>query len=125
MIKKEIAKRYIDFLSKGDVESIINLFTVNGKVNSPIYGEQKASDFYKTLSNDTINSELKLKGLFEDTDTGKLALYFKYKWTVKSGKLVEFDVVDIVEFNAQNKIVELTIIYDTVVSRKLIEELNN
>lgn len=123
MTKKEIAKQYIDFLSKGNVEKIIALFTENGKVHSPIYGELRADKFYETLNDDTINSEIKLKGIFEDSTTKNLALYFEYKWTVKSGKIVNFDVVDIIEFDTQNKISELKIIYDTVVSRRLIEEL--
>lgn len=123
MTKKEIAKEYIDSLSKGDVEKIISLFTKNGKVYSPIYGEKSADGFYKSLNDDTINSELKLKGVFEDFETGKLALYFDYIWTVKSGKVVEFDVVDIIEFDSENKIIELRIIYDTVISRTLIDEI--
>jgi len=125
MTKKEIAKQYIDFLSKGNIKRIINLFAKNGKVYSPIYGACNVDKFYTVLNNDTINSELNLKGIFEDSDTGKLALYFEYKWTVRSGKIVEFDVVDILEFDNQNKILELKIIYDTVVSRKLIEEMEN
>jgi len=124
MTRKEIAKKYIDFLSKGNIEMIIRFFAENGKVKSPIYGEKNAIEFYTTLNDDTINSELKLKGIFEDSDSGKLALYFEYIWTVKSGKVVEFDVVDIIEFDAENKIIELKIIYDTIISRKLIDELN-
>jgi hypothetical protein len=125
MTKTEIAKEYIDLLEEGNVDGIINLFAETGRVRSPIYGEKNADEFYKTLNDDTISSELKLKGIFEDSDTGKLALYFEYMWTVKSGKLVKFDVVDIIEFDSNDKILELTIIYDTVISRKLIDEIKN
>ncbi len=125
MTKKEIAKQYIDFLSKGNIEKIVNLFAENGKVYSPIYGENRADKFYEVLNDDTINSEIKIKGIFEDSNTGKIALYFEYKWMVKSGKIVEFDVVDILEFDTRNKILELKIIYDTVISRRLVEEMNN
>lgn len=123
MTKKEIAKKYIEYLSIGDTEKIVSLFAENGRVSSPIYGENDASKFYKTLSDDTINSELNLKGIFEESGTEKLALYFEYKWTVKSGRIVAFDVVDILEFDNRNKISKLMIIYDTVISRKLIEEM--
>jgi hypothetical protein len=67
---------------------------------------------------------LKLKGIFEDADSARIALYFEYKWTVKSGKITEFDVVDIFKFNDENKITELKIIYDTVISRNLVDEIN-
>ena len=123
MTKREIAKKYIEFLSIGDVAEIVNLFAENGKVSSPIYGEKQAGKFYKELSEDTITSELKLKGIFEDADSDRIALYFEYKWTVKSGKIVEFDVVDILDFDGKNKIIELKIIYDTVISRDVVNEM--
>jgi hypothetical protein len=122
-MKIEIAKQYIEFLSKGNVEGVISLFAKNGKVHSPIYGEKSASDFYRILAEDTLNSSLKLNEIFENANTGNIALYFEYTWTVKSGKIVVFDVVDIIEFDNNNKISSLKIIYDTVISRNLIEEI--
>ncbi|WP_237270756.1 hypothetical protein [Tenacibaculum discolor] len=53
-----------------------------------------------------------------------MALYFTYKWTLKNNEKVEFDVVDIIELNSENKITKLKIIYDTVISRKLVNKLN-
>ena len=121
--KKEIAIKYLDYLEKGDIEQIIKLFNEQGIVDSPIYGIKKADAFYRELSGDTTNSELQLKGIFEETNSNKLALYFNYKWTLKNKQKVEFDVVDIIEFDASNMISKLKIIYDTVKSRELIREL--
>ena len=124
MIKNEIARKYLEFLECGNIESVIGLFSENGIVESPIYGIKRAEEFYRNLYNDTSNSELQLKGIFEQNDSNNLALYFNYKWTLKNNRKVDFDVVDIIEFDAQNKINKLKIIYDTVISRKLIDELN-
>ncbi len=124
MNKAEIAKTYLRHLENGDMEKVIDLFTISGTVESPIYGIKKAHKFYRELNNDTTNSELFLKGIFEKSDSNSLALYFTYKWTLKSNQNVEFDVVDIIEFDANNKIENLKIIYDTVISRKLVSELN-
>ncbi|WP_394751117.1 nuclear transport factor 2 family protein [Spongiimicrobium salis] len=121
--KKEVAEAYIALLEKGDIAGVIGLFHPNGMVDSPLYGIKEAEDFYRELSNDTSNSELSVKGIFEESDTGELALYFTYKWTLKSKEIVEFNVVDIIEFDDQNKIMTLKIIYDTVVARKLVEQL--
>ncbi|WP_299160827.1 nuclear transport factor 2 family protein [uncultured Eudoraea sp.] len=121
--KKEIAIKYLDYLEKGDIEQIINLFNDQGIVDSPIYGIKKADAFYRELSSDTTNSELHLKGIFEETNSNKLALYFHYKWTLKNRQKVAFDVVDIIEFDASNMISKLKIIYDTVKSRGLVREL--
>lgn len=125
MTKKEVAEKYIEFLDEGKVAELVNLFSENGKVHSPIYGLMPAKDFYPTLNDDTNNSELKLDTIFEDEQSNKIALYFKYIWTLKSNKVVSFDVVDIIEFDSENKITDLKIIYDTVISRKLVEEIKN
>ncbi|GAB3655788.1 hypothetical protein GCM10028791_27220 [Echinicola sediminis] len=123
MNKNEIGKKYLDFLEKGQVQKIVELFDENGIVHSPIYGIKKAKEFYLELNNDTNNSKLHFKGLYENKDANDFALYFTYEWTLKSNQVVEFDVVDIIELDENNKIKQLKIIYDTVISRKLVEEL--
>lgn len=124
MNKSEIAKKYLEHLENGNIEKVIGLFSNNGIVESPIYGIKKADVFYRELNNDTSNSELFLKGIFEQNDSNNLALYFTYKWTLKNNEKVEFDVVDIIELNSENKITKLKIIYDTVISRKLVNKLS-
>ena len=123
MTKKEIAKRYIEFLENGEINQIIKLFSKNGQVTSPIYGTKLASDFYEKLNEDTLNSKLKFKGLFEEKDSQRIALYFKYNWTLKNNSYIEFEVVDIIEFDENNKIEHLKIIYDTVKSRMFVKDL--
>ena len=124
MKKKAIANNYLKYLERGEINNVIDLFTEDGIVHSPIYGIKNATEFYPLLNNDTSNSEFILKGIFEHKNANDLALYFTYKWTLKNNKKVEFDVVDIIEFNAENKIKTLKIIYDTVTARALINELN-
>ena len=123
MTKKEIAKEYITHLENGNIEQVITLFNQNGTVDSPLYGIKKAAEFYHKLNNDTSNSKLHLKGIFEENDSNNLALYFTFNWTLKNKEKVVFDVVDILEFDNQNKISKLKIIYDTVIARKLVEQL--
>ncbi|MDE3743272.1 nuclear transport factor 2 family protein [Maribacter polysaccharolyticus] len=123
MNKKEIARQYIMHLENGNVGQVVALFNQNGMVDSPLYGIKTADEFYRELNSDTSNSELRLKGIFEENDSNNLALYFTYKWTLKNNRKVEFDVVDIIEFDNQNKISKLKIIYDTVTARKLVEQL--
>jgi len=123
--KREISIAYIDFLQKGNLKELLGLFAENGKVDSPLYGEMNADGFYRELESDTTNSELKLKGIFEEEDSDSIALYFNYKWTMKNNELVEFDVVDIIEFNEANQITKLKIIYDTFKSRAMLRELRS
>ena len=121
MDKKEIANTYLEYLESGNIRQLIELFDENWIVDSPIYGIKKADEFYRELNDDTSNSELHLKGIFEQNVSNDLALYFTYKWTLKNNQKVEFDVV---EFNAKNKIKKLKIIYNTVLTRKLVTSLN-
>jgi len=118
-----IAENYLRYLEKGATSNIIDLFAPDGYVDSPLYGMQKAADFYQALSADTISSTLKIHNIFEDHSTNSIALYFSYVWVLKNQEQAQFDVVDIIEFDRNNKIVKLKIIYDTVVSRKLKDAL--
>lgn len=122
--KKETANKYIDFLEKGDMNNLLKLFSENAIVDSPVYGILNAKEFYTKLSNDTLLSELNFKGIFEENDSNIIALYFNFKWTLINDKQVDFDVVDIIEFNDSNQISHLKIIYDTVKSREAVNELN-
>ncbi|MCG8331139.1 MAG: nuclear transport factor 2 family protein [Chitinophagales bacterium] len=123
MNKVAIAKSYIEHLSNGDLEQVLSLFAENAAVNSPVYGQKNYKDFYTELFTDTNNSELSIKGIFEDTLTGNIALHFNYQWTLRNNSHVNFEVVDILEFDHNNKIKILTIIYDTVQSRDLVKDL--
>ncbi len=123
MTKEEVARKYLSFLEKGEVGCIVNLFTDNGVVESPLYGKQLSKDFYKILANDTNSSRLKYDGLFLEDKSNRISLLFDYHWKLKNGKEVKFKVVDIIELDSENQICKLTIIYDTVHTRKAIEEL--
>ena len=107
--KVNISKSYIEYLSKGKLEQILSLFAENGIVVSPVYGKKTAHDFYTQLFADTNNSELEIKGIFEDANSGNIALHFNYGWTLKNDSKVNFEVVDIIAFTEKDEIKTLTI----------------
>jgi len=121
--KTEVSKQYIQFLAAADLTSLINLFSADGFVVSPIYGTLPAKEFYDMLAKDTTQSKLTIKGIFEEPSSGNVALYFQYDWTLQHGRQVTFDVVDILTFDEENRITTLKIIYDTVKAREWVEEL--
>jgi len=121
--KKEVALKYIELLEKGNIKDLLKLFSNKSIVESPIYGVLNATQFYNELRNDTQKSEIAIKGIFEENNSNKLALYFNYRWTLKNNDLVTFDVVDIIEFNNANQISKIKIIYDTVKSREIVNIL--
>ncbi|MGB5818512.1 MAG: nuclear transport factor 2 family protein [Saonia sp.] len=120
---KTLARDYLDYLQKGEIDKVIALFANDGLVVSPIYGTKPAQDFYTELANDTEASVLKFDGLFEEKEGHRVALSFDYHWTLKNGKKVVFKVVDIIVLDDAFKIKKLTIIYDTYISRELVKSL--
>lgn len=50
MTKREVATKYIECLSNGAVEQIVSLFSADGMVSSPIYGDKPATSFFKELT---------------------------------------------------------------------------
>ena len=112
---REICKQYLDALNESSLEKVLSLFDPDAVVVSPLYGEMPATTFYKALFADTNRSETKLLNIYNSIgENSSVALHFHYIWTLKSGKIVEFDCVDIFEITPEHKkITKLKIIYDT------------
>jgi len=115
MTIEDLCKDYLAALNEGSVEKVLSLFAPDAVVESPLYGIKPATSFYHELFADTTNSKTTLLHVFNNTsDNSSLALHFQYQWTLKSGKLVEFECVDVFEISpAGDKFTKLTIIYDT------------
>ena len=112
----DICKQYLEALNESSLEKVLSLFDPDAVVVSPLYGETPATTFYKALFADTNRSETKLLNIFHSIGrNSSVALHFHYIWTLKNGKIVEFDCVDIFEITADKKrFSKLKIIYDTV-----------
>lgn len=110
MSYQEIVKKYLEALERSHYNSIVELFTQDGVVDSPLYGKKKASQFYKELFKDTSTSKITLLDIFENESSA--AGYFHYDWRLKDGTLVNFDCVDIFKLT-EGKIHYLRIVYDT------------
>lgn len=115
--------QYLHVLQKGSYEAIIELFTEDAVINSPLYGIVKASRFYEELLKDTQKSEITLLNIFFNESKNAGAAHFLYKWMLNNGKVTSFECVDIVEFSDNGKIKQLTIIYDTYEIREGFEKM--
>lgn len=114
-MSQEICKEYLDALNQNDLEKVLSLFTENAVIVSPLYGETAAASFFKDLFADTERSETKLLNIFDSSDKGdSMGLHFHYTWTLQSGEVVKFEVVDIFDLSDDRRhFKKLTIIYDT------------
>jgi len=120
-----IAQDYLRYLKAGNLSDILSLFSKDAKVHSPIYGVKSAVDFFTELQNDTQASQLALDGVFTEKGSQRGIILFDYHWTIRDGRAVNFKVADVLVLDEHYKIKQLTIIYDTVVSRNLIQSLQS
>ncbi|MEM9633144.1 MAG: nuclear transport factor 2 family protein [Pseudomonadota bacterium] len=125
MSASDLCKASLDALNRSDFQAVQAMFPANGTVVSPLYGEQNAHDFYAHLFADTSRSDTTLMNVFATSeDSRSVARQFKYNWTLSSGKLVSFEVVDVFELTEDRKqFQKLTIIYDTAPLREGFEKL--
>ena len=115
---QKLANDYLKYLQEDDLEGIVSLFSEDGLVVSPLYGQQDARSFYESLSQDTQASRLTFDGLFIEENKKRLALLFDYHWLMQNGNEVTFKVVDIIDLDESDKIKKLTIIYDAGQARE-------
>lgn len=121
---QEISEHYLNGLAQADLDGILNLFSPNAQVQSPLYGKMAATVFYHDLFKDTQSSEVQLKDVLTNEKKLSACLFFAYTWTLASGTKVEFDVIDYLQFNQEGLIDLLQIVYDTRHSRQAHEALN-
>lgn len=124
MSPEELCRSYLDALNEGNLDAVLDLFTKDAQIVSPLYGESSAKVFYKALFDDTNQSDTTLLNIFDNSKTGSsIGLHFKYLWTLASGKKVSFECVDVIEIDQEKqKFSKLTIVYDTAPLREDFEQ---
>jgi len=109
-----LIKEYLNGLQSGNSEQLLSVFEQNAVVLSPLYGKLPAKQFYSDLFKDTTESKITLINTLQSNENqNTCAGHFRYDWTMKDGSLVTFECVDVFKVTKQNKIEQLTIIYDT------------
>ena len=108
-----LVETYLRALSDADAALAIRLFTPDGIVNSPLYGELPARDFYPMLFADTAESVLSLRKTLLSPDGATLAFWFDFGWVLADGTPAPFTVVDVAELDEHGLISRLHIVYDT------------
>lgn len=108
-----LVQTYLLALSNADAALATSLFAPDGIVNSPLYGDLPAREFYPTLFADTAESVLSLRSTLLSADGSTLAFWFDFGWVLADGTPAPFTVVDVAELNEEGLITRLHIVYDT------------
>jgi hypothetical protein len=107
---KDIMTRYLEAVTSGELTRVLALFTRDAVVHSPTQsGPKKAQEFYPALLEKTKGTTFRAKSFFAGEPPGTAAVLFDYC----KPDAPAFDCVDIFAFDAQGKIKELWIIFDT------------
>lgn len=120
-------RRYIDALGEGHAPTLTSLFAPGGEVISPLVGRLPAGHFFDQLGEMTNVNQLTLVDiLVSASHPRRVAAYFRYRWTLRAGPVVDFDCCDLFEFAAagdddQPLIQLMTIVYDTAPVRALMK----
>jgi ketosteroid isomerase-like protein len=117
-----IAEAYLAALQEADLDSLLALFSPDGQVVSPLYGQLPAATFYRALFADTRRSEVSLTDVLTHEARRSIGFLFTYRWTLADGELVDFEVIDYCQLNSAGQITALRIIYDTARTRQAWEE---
>lgn len=115
-----IIRTYAQTLENNDYQAIINLFSKDARIFSFQEGEQSPSAFFQNLFENSSRGKVEIKNVFFDVKNEKIIaayIYLKVMWNKKD--TIEFEAVDIFEFDSENKIKELKIILDTYPIRVL------
>ena len=123
----QLCEAYLEALNAGSIERVLALFEHDAVVDSPLYGTMPVAPFYAELFSDTNRSQTRLLHIFDmASDASAVALHFQYHWTLKSGREVEFECVDVFELNAdRSRFTRLKIIYDTAPIRSAFAEVRS
>ena len=117
----ELVAEYLDAVRGADANRMLALFARDAVVHSPLYGDLPATEFYPKLFGDTKSADLTLMGTTTGatTDGRRLVMFlFKFDWVLKAGAdIIAFDVVDVAILDADDRIADLSIVYDTKTAR--------
>lgn len=126
MTSEELIKKYLKGLEVADLNKLLELFTEDAVVHSPLYGKVSAKAFYKELFEDTNKSQITfIETMKSDQNKNIVAGHFRYDWTMKDGSIASFDCMDVFKIIDEPKFKELTIIYDTAPLRSTFENIRN
>ena len=106
-------QRYLKGLDDSNLEEVLDLFSEDAMVVSPIYGKRAARDFYQALFDDTFSSNTSLLQTVIDELEGTMVLIFSYQWKLKDDRFLDFEVADFIHFDENGLIKQLSIFYDT------------
>jgi hypothetical protein len=120
MYAYELCRKYQEALNRKDLESILELFTIDASVKAPLLGELDVLTFHHRVFESTGYAVTKLTNIFDGLHHARsVALQFMYTWTFSGGRQVSVEGMSVFELDEdRKKFGRLTIIYDPTEFRR-------
>jgi hypothetical protein len=111
---KAVMLDYLDACTNGDLETVLSFFAPNARVHSPTQDKVlKPEEFYPELMQRAKGTMFKPKAVFAGEQPHLASVFFDYSKPGPDGSLRIFDCVDVFSFDANGKINDLWIVFDT------------
>ncbi|TGN98126.1 nuclear transport factor 2 family protein [Burkholderia sp. USMB20] len=105
---------YLKALESGDVAAICALFTPDAQIFSPFLGWMSPRPFFEKVAAASGPSRITpIDICVSATGARRATGYFVYDWGLKDGTAVQFECVDVFEFDDDARIERMIIVYDT------------
>jgi ketosteroid isomerase-like protein len=107
-------QRYLQAVQLHDYDEVIACFTDDAVVVHPIFGRQPAAGFFQTLFAETAADKLTVKTIFHGADNpATAAVLFFDEWRSADGTEFKNDIVLIFDFDRDDRVRNLTVVFDT------------
>ena len=105
---------YLKALERGDVAAICALFTPDARIFSPFLGWMQPTPFFDKVVSASGQSRITAIDICVSATGARRATgYFVYDWGLKDGSAVQFECVDVFEFDESGLVERMVIVYDT------------
>lgn len=111
---EQIVLRYLAGLEQADCVALLNLFSDQALVNSPLFGELFARDFFVKALPTGISAKIQEYEIFQNTSNpSRFSLRFLVCWKLAGVEFPAIRCVDTFEIDDNLHIKELEIVFDT------------
>lgn len=104
--REHIGRQLVKYIEEGHYDGIINLFAPGALVTSTLYGTSEATQFFKVVLSDTLNTKIFIAYIesFDVKISNSVDLELEYIWTLRDGQTVTLELKAHLYFDSYNKI---------------------
>jgi hypothetical protein len=125
MKPEAVIRDYFSALESGRYNDIVKFFSSSSVIESPVYGEVKASDFLRGFLKDTTKAKISIIEVFHsESDPRIFSAKVYYQWLLKNEKFTSFNGIFVFTI-LKDRIARLEIFYDAESARSMVNKAHS